>query len=695
MVKKHRFPMSMVALLILIVPLIAACGGPAVETPPSAATAAAPAATTAPATTDATAAPVAATAAPQATAEQAQPTGDVLDVTVNLPYLRDGITSFDHAFWSSQLLVSQGTVFEGLYGYSPELKVVPKVAESATPNADNTVWTIKMRQDKKWSNGDPVTANDYAGAWRRLMSPPLKDAPMWAGPWGQIKNGWAYKNGAVKDDELGIKVIDDYTLEVTLIEGNAAFPNLLAISTSMPINSKSLAEHPEDWWDPKVAVFNGPYVVTEWVSGGDVTLKRNPNYVGDGIGNVGTIVLKPYPDANARLQAFENGEIQFTFLEDPSQLAYAQNIPEMKDNMKEQVQDLIWRGIQYDRAIDPGPLSDLRVRQAFAMAIDKKAITDQVLKGMAVPTDAFTGDPAVTSQIKPLPYDVEKAKQLLAEAGFPNGQGFPELTFYAPPANDPQMPVIEAVVKMWQDNLGVPIVIQNNEAPVYNTLQWSNFNKDFNPGYATLGGPMNWFQPLDLLLNSSHTWWFMDYKPGGMAEYATFQDQIEEARKTTAAGDWAELEARAKAATEKRQQIIAAENNSWGETMKLTPTFTEQFAAITKEYQGATDDAGKLAAYQNALDMILREEQSVAQYEDLTDMNKQAQRLMIELRQSSIEEAQDEVVKLQQLAVDAAWMVPIYNDKTFYTTDPHVSGIVLNRLSWGHIFQFQYLTWTE
>ena len=82
----------------------------------------------------------------------------------------------------------------------------------------------------------------------------------------------------------------------------------------MPINEKSLQEHPDDWWDPANAVFNGPYVVEAWTNGADTTLARNPNYVGDGIGNVGTIVLRPFTDPNARLQAFENGEIQFTFL---------------------------------------------------------------------------------------------------------------------------------------------------------------------------------------------------------------------------------------------------------------------------------------------------------------------------------------------------------------------------------------------
>jgi ABC-type transport system substrate-binding protein len=686
MVKRYKHPFGFIAMLVLLVPLLAACGGSTPETPAAAPTAASEPAAVAP--TSAPAEPAEPAPAP------AEPTTG--GATVVLPYLRDGITSFDHAFWSSQLLVSQGTIFEGLYGYTPDLKVVPKVAESATSEQDGLIWTIKLRKDKKWSNGDPVTAKDYYVAWMRLLSPQLKDAPMWAGPWGQIKNGWSFKNGAVSPDEVGIKLIDDYTIQVTLTEPNAAFTNLLAISTSMPINAASLEANPDEWWNPdKGAVFNGPYVVQSWVSGGDVTLVRNPHYVGDGIGNVGTIILKPYPDANARMQAFENGEIHFTFLEDPSQLEYARNNPDMQGNIKEDIQNLIWQGIQYNRAIDAGPLSDIRVRQAFAMAIDKEAITESVLKGLAVPTNAFTGDPAVTEKITPLPYDVARAQQLLAEAGYPGGAGFPELTFYAPPANDPRMPMIEAVVKMWQDNLSVPIVIQNTELPIYNSLQWANFNKDIPPGYATLGGPMNWFQPIDLLLNSGHIWWFMDYKPGGVAEFVAYQDQIDAARNITEVGGWAELEARADAVWEKRQQIIAQENNEWGETMKLEPTFREQIDLIAKAFNEATDEADKLTNYLNALDLILREEQSVAQYNNYTEQNKEAQRLMIKLRQSSMEDALQYVIPLQQLAVDSAWMIPLYNDKTFYVTDPRLSGIVLNKLSWGHIFQFQYLQWNE
>jgi peptide/nickel transport system substrate-binding protein len=705
LVKQRRHRFSIAALLLLVVPLIAACGGTD-QTPAARSTAGGQATTAAqaPAAGEATAAgqaPAAgeATQAPAAgaatSATQAQPALPVANVTVTIPFFEQGITSFDPAYWTSQLLVSQGTILEGLYGYDQKLNVVPKIAESATPNQDNTVWTFKLRKDKKWSNGDPVTAKDFYASWMRNLSPELKDAPLWVGFAGQVKNSYAYKAGAVKAEDVGIKVLDDYTIQVTLTQPNAALINLMPVTNSMPINEKVLKAHPNDFWDPKNATYNGPFIVSKWVSGADTTLTRNPKYVGEATGNVGTVVLRPYADPNARLQAFENGEIQVTTLDDASQYQYAQNNEEMKANLKEELQNLIWQGIQFDRAVDQGPWTDQRVRQAFAMAIDKKAITDQVLKGLAVPTNAFSGDPKVTEKVKGLPYDVAKAKQLLAEAGFPNGQGFPTVPILAPPANDPRMPVVEAVAKMWQDNLGVKTAIQNNEGPVYSTLQWANYNKNIKPGYSLLGGPMNWFQPLDLLLNAGHIWWFIDYKPGGVAKTAQFDDQIAAVKDLKAPGDFAALQQRANAAWAKLQQQAGQEKNEWGENMMLAPTFKDQWDAIAKRFNEAKDDKAKLSAYQDAMTLLLTRERDNTAYDNMTDQNKEAQRGMAKLSRQKLEQAWDTVVPLQQLAVDSAWMVPIYNPKTFYVTDPKLSGIVLNKLSWGGMFQFQYLQWKE
>jgi len=206
---------------------------------------------------------------------------------------------------------------------------------------------------------------------------------------------------------------------------------------------------------------------------------------------------------------------------------------------------------------------------------------------------------------------------------------------------------------------------------------------------------MNWFQPMDLLLNSGHIWWFMDYKAGGISTYVNFDDKINEVKNLTAAGDWAAVEKRANDIWAKRQQIIAQENNEWGKEMQIPPTFKDQFDKIAGNFKSAADDKAKLSAYQDAETLVLREEQSVAQYDAYNDDNKEAQRLMAKLRTQTMDTAWDTVGELQQLAVDSAWMVPIYVNKIFYVTDPHLSGIVPNKLSWGNYFQFQYLQWKE
>ena len=187
----------------------------------------------------------------------------------------------------------------------------------------------------------------------------------------------------------------------------------------------------------------------------------------------------------------------------------------------------------------------------------------------------------------------------------------------------------------------------------------------------------------------------MDYKPGGMAKYAQYQDQIDAVKNLTAAGDFAALEKRANDAWAKRQQIAGQEKNEWGQSMLAAPTFKDQWDAIAKRFQAAKDDKEKLSAYQDGLTLVLKEEQDQAWYDYRTDANKQAQRDLVKLRLQPLDKAWNILPELQQLAVDSAWMIPIYYDKLYYTTDPHLSGIVVNKLARGGIFQYQYLQWKE
>ncbi|MFZ5825459.1 MAG: peptide ABC transporter substrate-binding protein [Bacillota bacterium] len=611
---------------------------------------------------------------------------------VTLPYL--SFDSLDHAYWQAQLLLAQGTIYEGLFGFDDKLNVVPRMAEKVAHSADYKVWTITLKKDRKWSNGDPVTAKDFYASWIRFLSPDLKDAPMWAGNWGQIQNAWAFKSGAVKPEEVGIKLKDDYTIEVTLSSANPTFTSAFTMANSMPIHHKVLASNPNDWWDLKNAVFNGPYVVKEWTKGGDTVLERNPHFGGEKFGNVHTIVLKPFSDGNARMQAFENGEIQYSALDDAAQVEYAKKNAKLKDGYREEM-GLNWSGFQWARADVGGPFEDVRVRRAFAMAIDKAAITDKILKGRAVPAQAFTGDKAVLDNVKGLPYDVAAAKKLLEEAGFPNGQGFPEVFLYAPPANDGNMPMIEAVAKMWQENLGVKVTIQNMEWGPYSGMQWADLNKNIKPGYTIMSGAMNFIDPIGLAQNMPHIWWFMEYTPEyKKTMYWAWKDEKAAIDKLEQPGDLAALEKRAADIWARRQKIMEAEKGTqWSKEMHIPPYFDETFKKLLDAYKAAADDKAKLAAWKNLAHAVADEQHWVENYENLLPEGKKALRIAGDLKYGEVKDAVKHLIPLNQLAIDSAWMIPIHVGKITYVVDPKLTGVVQNKLSWGNIFNFNYLTY--
>lgn len=612
-------------------------------------------------------------------------------VEVSLPYLT--FDSFDHAYWTSQLLLAQGTIFEGLFGYDDKLNIVPKICESYTVSDDYKVFTYKLRTDKKWANGDPVTARDFYNAWMRFMSNELQDTPMWAGAWSYIQNAWAYKSGACEADEVGVKLIGDDVIEVTLNQPFPSFSNALVMAQAMPIHSKTLEEHPTDWWRPEYKAFNGPFIVDEWVAGGETKLVRNPNYVGERYGNVDVIYLKPFSDPNALIQAFENGELQYAGLGDASQVAYVKNHPTLKDGYREEIA-WNWSGLQFDRAADNGPMSNIKVRLAFAMAIDKATIVEKVLRGLAIPANAFTGDQDIASKVTPLEYNPSKARDLLAEAGYADPKSLGTVTIFAPPANSNEMAFVEAVAKMWQENLGVDVTIQNMDWGPYSSLQWSDVNRDIPWGYSTMGGAINFIEPMGLYQNVGHIWWFMEYDPEwNKTRYWYWRDKDNAVDSLTAVGDFAELEDRANAAWNKRLEIVAAENNDWGKSMMVEPTFRQQFDRIAERFRNATSDAEKVEAYKNALRLVIGEERSLDNIAHMTETNKQAQRLMASLFLAKMDECDPLLVQLNQLAVDSAWMIPLYIGKITYVVDPKLSGIVQNKLSWGNIFQFQYLNY--
>ena len=618
---------------------------------------------------------------------------------VQLPFF-DNIPSFIPFYWQAQHILAQGTIFEGLFGYAPDpkglggVKVVPVLAEKWTCSEDGKTWTFTLRKDKKWSNGDPVTARDFEWTYQYVAGPSLPDVPMWASPLQFIENAWGVKSGALPPDELGVKALDDYTLQIKLATPRFDFNCWLVAGAAMPLHRKTVEKYGNDWWKPGNFVGNGPYIPVSWVDRKEAVLVKNKNYVGE-CGNVDRIILKNFPAGASQVQAYQAGELDLAWIGNVAEYKFVQSNAQLKKAFHETPNDLFWQGYQVSRGFNE-VMDNKKLRQAFAMAIDKATIVEKVLRGLAIPANAFTGDQDIASKVTPLEYNPSKARDLLAEAGYADPKSLGTVTIFAPPANSNEMAFVEAVAKMWQENLGVDVTIQNMDWGPYSSLQWSDVNRDIPWGYSTMGGAINFIEPMGLYQNVGHIWWFMEYDPEwNKTRYWYWRDKDNAVDSLTAVGDFAELEDRANAAWNKRLEIVAAENNDWGKSMMVEPTFRQQFDRIAERFRNATTDEERLAAYKNALRLVIGEERSLDNIAHMTETNKKAQRLMASLFLAKMDECDPLLVQLNQLAVDSAWMIPLYIGKITYVVDPKLSGIVQNKLSWGNIFQFQYLNYQK
>jgi peptide/nickel transport system substrate-binding protein len=620
------------------------------------------------------------------------------EVVVQLPWY--GVTNFDPYYWQAQHILAQGTIFEGLFGYVPDskslggVKVVPAVCESYTVSEDGLTYTFYLRKDKRWSNGDPVTAYDFEFAWKRAASPETPTLPLWASPVQYIKNVYDCKSGAKPLDELGVKALDDYTLQVTLSRPMPSFINMLVLGGAMPLHRKTVQEHPEDWWKPEYFVGNGPYVIESFTPNYEIVLVRNKYYVGDFPGNVDRIVLKA---GGLGLQQYLAGEIDAVFITAVGDYVFALKNKQLSKELHEE-SGVQWVGYEITRSLSP-VFDDIRIRKALAMAIDKKVLTDIVLGGMAIPTHAYCSpDSEIAEAVKGIPYDPEQAKKLLAEAGYPNGKGFPKVKFYITGASDP---VAEALVDQWKKVLGITFEIENIESGQFSTLQWSDFVPWAEPGVCTIGGPVNWQDSGSLMQTADHTLWYYDYPAEVRQKLYELREKREsvlreEGGKTEE--EWKEILNRAQELWEKWQEVVNSEPDEFLKKYFLLPapgelTFIEQINKLYEEWKKATTDEQKIQLWRLAMRAIYNQEYDLVVYTGMNPTNREARRLWARILYSPYDEAVEYAKKLQQLCVDLAYEVPLYVQKVVYLAKPYLKGIVPYKFSWGPtFFLFKYLT---
>jgi oligopeptide transport system substrate-binding protein len=387
--------------------------------------------------------------------------------------------------------VEGGTVivnaFEGLVDIDANEKPVPGVAKSWTISPDGLTYTFTLRKDAKWSDGKGVTAKDFEYAWKRALDPAT--ASDYAYQLYYLKNAQGYNESAApaKDktpgvapatkDQVGVQAVDDYTLKVTLASPTPYFLSLTAFPTYMPLRQDVVEKDPKGWaTKASTYISNGAFNMTDWKLKATMTFTKNPNYWNKANIKLDSITYYMLDQETSATAAFTTGQVDINDLipvaQKPSLIANgtAKNYP--------------YLGTYYydincgdkataNSAAVTKALKDVRVREALNLAIDKQALVTNVTKGGEIAATSYVptgikdnnGKDFKNKDYMPATGDVAKAQQLLKDAGYPGGVGFPTIEILYNTSQNHQN-IAAAVQDMWKKNLGINVTLRNVERKV-------------------------------------------------------------------------------------------------------------------------------------------------------------------------------------------------------------------------------------
>ena len=343
----------------------------------------------------------------------------------------------------------------------------PGVAKTWDISNDGRVYTFYLRENAKWSNGDAHTVHDYVWSWWRALQTTLGN--QYAYMLFPIKNAKRYYDGETSDfSDVGVKAIDNRTLQVTLTNPTPYFLQLLDHYSLFPVHQATIEkfgradERGTRWSYEGNLVGNGPYKLEEWKINRHITVTKNPYYWDEANVSINSIVFKPVDNAVTEERMFRAGALHVTSSIPADKIAIYQekSAPELKITP--------YLGTYFYRLnINTPQLQDKRVRRALGMAIDRKQLVDNITKGGQIP--AYTMTPPGTMGYFPestLNFDPEAAKRLLAEAGYPNGEGFPPIEILYN-TNEGHRKIAVALQEMWKNYLNIDIKLLNQEWKVY------------------------------------------------------------------------------------------------------------------------------------------------------------------------------------------------------------------------------------
>lgn len=404
---------------------------------------------------------------------------------------------------------------DSLVRLDKNFQVNPGAATEWSVDDSGLVWTFKLDPALMWNDGTPVTADDYVATFRYGADP----EHAWDFSWyyqGVIKNWTQSVNAEVPVEEIGVRAVDANTLEFTTETPAPFLPAMLVYSNAM---QKAALEAHGGFYnsDPATSVSAGPYKLVEWTKDQRVVYEINPDYKGTNIPYIQRLVVVNIGQTSQLLPAYEANEIDFIWGSgtlSPADLEIIAADPDLDAQYHPHYGDFRTYYFFFDDT--QPPFDNPQVRQAFAHVLDRDAIAANILKRQGIPAYSFLapGFPASNSAAfkDTYPLDIEKAKQLLADAGYPNGEGFPKLTLKLRAEGPAPAAVAQAYAAALKENLGIDVEVTNMDFKAY----MDELNaKPTGIQFSLISYGMDYLDPSNMLgvfmTGGRHTWSNAEY----------------------------------------------------------------------------------------------------------------------------------------------------------------------------------------
>ncbi len=382
-------------------------------------------------------------------------------------------------------------LFEGLTKLDAKTSVpAPELAERWDVSPDGKVYTFHLRPNARWSDGDPVTADDFVYSFHRILSPAfgaLYSYMLWP-----MKNAEAFNSGKVTDfSQVGAKALDAHTLEVTLDRPTPDLPAMVSHNTWLPVHKPNIErfgrmdEKGTRWTRPGNLVGNGAFTLAEWVPNARIAVVKNPFYWDAANTRLNRIEFYPIEKPDIEDLNFRSGQLHTTYVLPMSKIAaYRAHQP------TELGIDPVLSTFYLFFNVTKPPLDNPKIRLALSYGVDREALSRDVTMGVYPPVRSLTppncGGYTCRTQI---PDDFAKARELLAEAGYPGGKGLPSMEAQCYQSEVP-LRMIEAIQAMWLKELGVHITIAQLETKtLYENQQTRNYTIGFSSWIADYADP--------------------------------------------------------------------------------------------------------------------------------------------------------------------------------------------------------------